>query len=371
MRRRLLVAASALLLAACAQRLAAPKPQIGPPTTLPPPAAVRPPPPKTPEAPETPPPATPVPGGFAGLPGWAHEDHRAALGAVRAACQPPADPTGVCLRLQWLQDPTESQAREFLERNFRPVLLGDSGLLTGYYTPVYEARREPDAEFSEPVRPPPTHAPTGGVRADRAAIARWPADDALAWMRPEDLFFLQIQGSGVLVFPDEARLRAVFAAANDEPFTGIATPMRTRGLLGQNTSGDSIHAWLAQNRGPAAQAVMDLDRRYVFFRLQPDDGAPPAGAAGVRLIPGRALAVDPASHRMGELLWIDAGAPSLPEAFATYRRVAVALDIGSAIKGPARADLYLGEGDAAGLEAGRIRHILRLYRLDPIGPTTP
>jgi membrane-bound lytic murein transglycosylase A len=73
---------------------------------------------------------------------------------------------------------------------------------------------------------------------------------------------------------------------------------------------------------------------------------------------------------MGELLWIDAGAPTLPDAFATYRRVAVALDIGSAIKGEARADLYLGEGEAAGQEAGRIRHILRLYRLDPIGPTS-
>jgi membrane-bound lytic murein transglycosylase A len=312
-----------------------------------------------------------VPGGFDALPGWAAEDHRAALAAVEAACRPPADQTGVCLRLQWLDDPTEHQAREFLERNFRPVLLADTGLLTGYYTPIYEARTASDADFSEPVRPPPAAERGAAVRADRALIRRWPTDDALAWMRPEDLFFLQIQGSGVLVFADGSRERAVFAGANDEPFSGVATPMKVRGLLGTDTSGEAIHAWLTRNRGPAADAVMDLDRRYVFFRLQPDDGAPPAGAAGVRLIPGRALAVDPASHRMGELLWIDAGAPSLPEAFATYRRLAVALDVGSAIKGAARADLYLGEGDAAGLEAGRIRHILRLYRLDPIGPAAP
>jgi membrane-bound lytic murein transglycosylase A len=116
---------------------------------------------------------------------------------------------------------------------------------------------------------------------------------------------------------------------------------------------------------------MNLDRRYVFFHLQLDDGGAPAGAAGVRLIPGRTLAVDPASHRMGEILWIDAASPTLPGAFASYRRVAVALDTGSAIKGDARADLYVGEGDAAGLEAGRVRHALRLYRLDPIGPPAP
>ena len=90
----------------------------------------------------------------------------------------------------------------------------------------------------------------------------------------------------------------------------------------------------------------------------------------MRLIPGRAVAVDPAAHHMGELLWLDADAPLLPGAFPAYHRVAAALDTGSAIKGNARADLYLGEGDAAGVEAGRIRHTLRLYRLEPVGPVT-
>ena len=66
------------------------------------------------------------------------------------------------------------------------------------------------------------------------------------------------------------------------------------------------------------------------------------------------------------MLWIDASAPALAGAFATYRRLAVALDTGGAIRGEARADLYLGEGPAAGLEAGRVRHVLRLYRLAPL-----
>ena len=69
---------------------------------------------------------------------------------------------------------------------------------------------------------------------------------------------------------------------------------------------------------------------------------------------------------MGEVLWIDAAAPALAGAFPTYRRLAVALDTGGAIKGDVRADLYMGRGDAAGLEAGRVRHALRLYRLIPV-----
>jgi membrane-bound lytic murein transglycosylase A len=76
---------------------------------------------------------------------------------------------------------------------------------------------------------------------------------------------------------------------------------------------------------------------------------------------------------MGGLYWIDAQAPVLTGAFPTYRRIVSALDTGGAIKGPARADLYLGKGPSAGLEAGRIRHTLKLYALrpKPNGPSAP
>ncbi|MDB5458488.1 MAG: transglycosylase, partial [Caulobacteraceae bacterium] len=203
--------------------------------------------------------------------------------------------------------------------------------------------------------------------ADREAIEQSPADRPLAWMKPEDLFFLQIQGSGVLAFPDGRQLRAVYAANNGMPFVGIAAPMRAQGLLADsNTSGEMIRAWLAQHRGADADAVMRLNPRYIFFTLQPYDGGEPSGAAGVALTPGRALAVDPARHGYGELYWINGEAPALSGAFPAYRRLAMALDTGSAIKGEVRADLYLGSGEDAGAEAGRVRHRLKLYRLVPM-----
>ena len=77
------------------------------------------------------------------------------------------------------------------------------------------------------------------------------------------------------------------------------------------------------------------------------------------------LAVDPAFHPMGELLWIDADAPLLRGAFPTYRGMVAALDTGGAIKGEVRADLYLGQGAEAGAAAGRVRHTLHLWRLVP------
>jgi membrane-bound lytic murein transglycosylase A len=307
------------------------------------------------------------------LPGWGAEDHVAALRAVRAACVVTHDATlhGVCADIPG--SPDDDTARIFLEANLRAVPIGDAGRLTGYFMPIYGARHAPEGDFTAPVRPRPADLPPDDqssagreAYADRTAIEARPAPDALAWMRPEDLFFMQIQGAGVLAFPDGARAKAVFAGSNGAPFVGVAKPMRTKGLLAdQDTSAEAIHAWLVEHRGSEAQSIMDLDPRYIFYSLAADDGLDPFGAAGSRLPAGRAVAVDPSFHSMGELLWLDADAPSLTGAFPAYRRLAAALDTGGAIKGPVRADLYLGRGPAAGEEAGRIRHVLSLYRLVP------
>ncbi|MDO9441924.1 MAG: 3D domain-containing protein, partial [Beijerinckiaceae bacterium] len=53
-----------------------------------------------------------------------------------------------------------------------------------------------------------------------------------------------------------------------------------------------------------------------------------------------------------------------PQSFA---RMMIAQDTGSAIVGPARADLYFGSGEAAGRLAGGIRHGGRLVVLLPKG----
>lgn len=300
----------------------------------------------------------------------------------------------VCVMARNAPVQDEPGAKAFLEANFRiePVRQAggsDEGLLTAYFAPQYEARMSRSAEFTAPLRGLPAdlvvldlgvfepsfvgkkitghvEGPTFVPYPDRAEIEATPTDKPLAWMRPEELFFLQIQGSGVLVLPEGRRVRAVFAGTNGKPFVGIANAMRDKGLLpDNNTSGDAIRAWLADHRGPEADAIMQLNPRYVFFRTLPDDGKEPVGSAGVPLPLGRAIAVDPSRHAYGGLYWLDASAPALAGAFPVYRRLVVALDTGGAIKGDVRADLYMGTGREAGAEAGRVRHVLRLYRLVP------
>lgn len=344
-------------------------------------------------------PATPAPPRFerpvplAALKGWAADDHAAAFAAFRQACGAARDPAmaQVCRSAQAIGPLGRDAAGRFFEAHFRAEAAPGEGVLTAYFAPEYPARGKPTAEFSAPLRGKPADlkavdagmfdpaqagrpgaaqvAADGALSPypDRAAIEASPPAQALAWLRPEDLFFLQVQGSGVLTFADGKRMKALYAANNGRPFVGVANPMRDRGLLAaDNTSADAIRAWLAAHRGPEADAIMRLNPRYAFFSLAPDDGRPPVGSANLPLPAGRAVAVDPAFHPMGELLWLDAASPILEGAFPTYRRLAMALDTGGAIKGEVRADLYLGQGAAAGIEAGRVRHTLRLYRLVPI-----
>ena len=304
---------------------------------------------------------------FSNLPGWAEEDHAAAFAAFRSACGVAADPAMArpCRLARAAGPLTAVEARRFFEDNFQLDPETGSGTLTAYFAPEYEARRAPEGAFAAPLRPKPSDLTADGAYADRAAIEARPAPDALAWLKPEELFLLQAQGSGTLRFPDGPRMKALFAATNGRPYLAIGGPMKAQGLLLGETSAETIRAWLAAHRGPEAQAVMQLNPRYAFFRLVADDGRPPSGSAHTPLPAGRALAVDAAFHPMGELLWIDADQPVIPGARPAYRRLALSLDTGAAIKGPVRADLYLGEGAVAGDEAGRVHHALRLYRLSP------
>jgi len=330
----------------------------------------------TERAPERPRPSeAPAPEGeeipLSALPGWYAEDYAAALQAFAVGCGVSRDTeiAMVCRDARETGPLDAGGARVFLERNFRARRIGDDGVLTAYFAPEYEARLSPEPPFTAAVRPKPSGIEALRSMGDRAAIEATPPEQALAWMKPEDLFFLQIQGSGMLDLPDGRRLKAAVTATNGLTFVPIAGIMRQRGdLPAKGGSGDAIHAWLADHRGPEADAVMDQDPRYAFFALTMDDGREPAGTAGIPLIAGRSIAVNQGYNPLGGAFWIDADSPSLNGAPELYRRLVMALDTGGAIKGPVRADLYLGRGAQAGDEAGRVRHTLKLYALVPVEP---
>lgn len=299
--------------------------------------------------------------------------------------------------------------RSFFEFHFRPVeiatarmplpdgrarragpLIEKQGTFTGYFEPVYQASRTPTLQHSAPVLPRPddlVEVDLGRFRDnlkgeriagrvvngrltpydDRAAIEQKPVADALAWLDPNDLFFLQIQGSGRLVFGDGETLRVGYAAQNGHAYTAIGRVMVARGIMPlEEVSMASIRAWLNRAAAHEARAMRAENPSYVYFTPL-DDVAPelgPLGAQGAPLTPGRSLAVDRRFHTLGAPVWVDIEPVALSSA-KPIRRLMIAQDTGGAIRGPVRGDLYWGSGDEAGAIAGSMNAKGRMTVLLP------
>lgn len=340
---------------------------------------------------------------FADLDGWAKDDHAAAFAAFRASCSalrappaevgPPSVPTlrdglaRACADADRLGTPQPSAhlARLFFEAAFRPWRVipdgRDAGFLTGYYEPEVEGALAPGAGFDVPVHARPDDlvmagsGPTpnsGGAmrRAGDALVPYWDRaaieDGALAgrgleiaWLKdPVDLFFMQIQGSARVRLPDGRVLRLNYDGYNGHPYVPVGRLLIARGQVPrEEMSMARIRAFM--ERDPeAGRALRRENPSYVFFKaldLTGDAGA--MGAQGVPLTAGRSIAVDRRLHTYGTPVFIEADLPlSEPGASDPFRRLMMAQDTGSAIVGPARADLYFGTGAEAGAVAGRIRH---------------
>jgi peptidoglycan lytic transglycosylase A len=205
---------------------------------------------------------------------------------------------------------------------------------------------------------------------DRGAIEAGVLDSQkleICWLKdPFDVLAIQIEGSARVILEDGTPLRINYDSHNGYPYTSIGRVLIERNLIpSEEISMQRIREWMAAHPDEAAK-VRAANRSYVFFRITglTNEGEP-VGAQGVPLTPGRSIAVD-RLHEYGTPFFIDAKLPiESAKSASPFRRLMIAQDTGSAIVGPARADLYWGAGDDAGRIAGRIRHPGRFVMLLP------
>jgi membrane-bound lytic murein transglycosylase A len=206
---------------------------------------------------------------------------------------------------------------------------------------------------------------------DRGAIEDGALDGRhleICWIRdPIDALNIQIQGSARVRLEDGLILRINYDAHNGWPYTPVGRLLIERNIIPKDEmSMDRLRAWMLLNPD-AAREVRRTNRSFVFFRITGlGTEEEPIGSQGVPLTPGRSLAVDKALHVYGTPFFIDAALPlGRNRADVAFHRLMIAQDTGSAIVGPARADLYFGAGDEAGHAAGGIRHSARMVMLVP------
>jgi membrane-bound lytic murein transglycosylase A len=205
---------------------------------------------------------------------------------------------------------------------------------------------------------------------DRGAIEEGALDGQhleICWLKDAwEVMTIQIQGSARVRLEDGTLLRVNYDAHNGFGYTAVGRILAERNLLSrEEITMDRIRRWMVANPDQAKE-VRSTNRSYVFFRITGlNDETEAVGAQGVPLTPGRSIAVDKI-HVYGTPFYIEADLPVASERpTSKFRRLMVSQDTGSAILGPARADLYWGAGDAAGRIAGRIRHQGRFTMLLP------
>ena len=190
----------------------------------------------------------------------------------------------------------------------------------------------------------------------------------ICWLKNQtDLLFTQIQGSARVRLEDGSTVRINYDAHNGYPYTPVGRILIDRNIVPKDQmSMQRIREWMEQNPD-GAKELRRQNRSYVFFReVQLSDKDEAVGAQGVPLTPGRSIAVDKALHVYGTPFFIEGELPIESEQSKTpFRRLMVAQDTGSAIVGPARADLYFGAGAEAGRVSGRLRHSMRFVILVP------
>jgi membrane-bound lytic murein transglycosylase A len=350
---------------------------------------------------------------FSDLPGWAQDDHRAALAAFLRHCGDeaasrggrPAGRLGISLAalrrtcqagVRAMADGSGEAARRFFESAFKPRRVLADGFVTGYFEPEYPGALHRDALYATPLlrRPEnlvaldaasrPAHLPADApfaMRSPDGALVLPPdrgeiMDGALSgrglelvWLAdPVDAFYVHVQGSARIRLKEGGVMRVGYAGKTGHPYSAIGRVMIERGLAESGTvTMDVLRGWLAGNP-EEIDGVLRRNRSYIFFRevseTGPGDG--PVGAAGLPLVAGRSLAVDAAFHAYGTPVFVSAELPAGADGPSTpFRRLMVAEDTGSAIVGAARGDIFFGSGPQAGALAGGVQHRADMVVLVP------
>lgn len=302
---------------------------------------------------------------FADLDGWAEDDHAAALRVFLETCPDLRDPDWSALCAAAHADP---DPRSFFELFFRPVLITDDRdpMFTGYYEPELDGSRVETPRFRYPVYRLPEEARNGKWLSRREILSGELMQDRgleIAWVDdPVELFFLQIQGSGRIRLADGTHIRVGYGGSNGHDYRSVGAELVRRGIYNAHqVSAQVIKNWVRRNPTDGEELLYH-NPSYVFFRevtrVSPERG--PLGAMNRSVTAMRSVAVDPAYVPLGAPVWIEkAGKKPL-------HRLMVAQDTGSAIKGPQRADIFMGTGDKAGRAAGKLRDGGRLVVLLPI-----
>ena len=300
----------------------------------------------------------------------------------------------VCSEADKLDSPSQENIVDYFKNNFsiyRTSNLDGSntGMITGYYEPVIKGSRTKNDKFRFPLYTRPDDLITvelaslfpelankrvrgrvvgtklipyynrGEIEADNSPLQ----GREFVWVDDQiDLFFLQIQGSGMVLFDNGEKMHVGYADQNGQAYQSIGRLLIEKGeLTADKASMQGIKDWARSNPNKLRD-LLNANPSYVFFRELPPGLPGPIGALGAPILAERVVAVDPRFVPLGAPIFLST---TFPNSNKSLNRLMMAQDTGGAIKGGVRADFFWGAGDAAGKSAGSMKQQGKIWVLLP------
>jgi len=237
---------------------------------------------------------------------------------------------------------------------------------TGYFTPVLKVRKSPNSRYKYPLYQYPKkwkgRLPSRKVIEGEGALDSFNLEIAYAKSKL-DIYFMQVQGSGYIEFPNGKRELLAHDGTNKHPYRSIGKYMIKNGFATSDyVSIKSIKNYFKKNPD-LVDSILFQNPSYVFFRPVNTE---PRGAGHVPLSPNYSIAIDRSFLPLGSCFL--AAVPIIDEnrKFSHHEfRILIAQDIGGAIKGEGHVDLYKGIGEKAEVEASNLHHFGHLWLLLP------
>ena len=302
--------------------------------------------------------------------------------------------TANSLNLQTNNNPDSESVRAYFRQNFSVYKTtnvdgAESGLITGYYQPILKGSRTKSAKYPFPLYTTPPDLITveldglfpelkykrvrGRVVGNKLVPyfnrAEIETDNSPIKGRElvyidniVDVFFLQIQGSGVVQFENGEQVMVGYADQNGHTYNSVGRLLIERGeLTSANASMAGIKNWV-KNNPLRFRELLNNNPSFVFFRELPGGLPGPIGALGVPILAERAVAVDPKFVPLGAPVFLSTTQPNNNK---PLKRLMMAQDTGGAIKGGVRADFFWGAGAEAGAKAGAMKQSGKIWVLLP------
>ena len=257
------------------------------------------------------------------------------------------DLNGICKIAKTIKEYESKHIKVFFEKFFIPYeVISDKSLFTGYYIPIIKAKRSKDMTFKYPIykRPPDltddkyyTRRQINFGTLNNKNLEIFYTNDAI------ELFFLHIQGSGIVRLIDENKTVYIgYDGKNNHKYSSLWNHISNKGLIDKNTKRNAkTIKYALRNSKNNINEILNMNDSYIFLKILKENTV--KGSFGTELIPQRTMAIDKNYIPLGFLLWVDT-VHNLEHKNISFKKAVLANDVGSAINGAIRGDIFFGYG---------------------------